>query len=48
MIGSRLGAVQTRGTIAGLQLYAKLAANDLAFTQLASIRLWLRVDKSTL
>jgi hypothetical protein len=26
---------------------ATLAANDLAFVQLASIRLWLRVDEST-
>jgi transposase len=27
--------------------YDKLAANDLAFVQLASIRLWLRVNEST-
>ena len=27
--------------------YAKLAANYLAFVQLASIRLWLRVNEST-
>ena len=27
--------------------YDKLAANYLAFIQLASIRLWLRVDEST-
>jgi hypothetical protein len=27
--------------------FDKLAANDLAFIQLASIRLWLRVDEST-
>ena len=27
--------------------YDKLAANDLAFIQLASIRLWLRVNGST-
>jgi transposase len=27
--------------------YDKLAANDLAFVQLASIRLWLRVSEST-
>ncbi|MGB6502547.1 MAG: IS5/IS1182 family transposase, partial [Xanthobacteraceae bacterium] len=27
--------------------YDKLAANDLAFIQLASIRLWLRVNEST-
>ena len=26
--------------------YDKLAANDLAFVQLASIRLWLRVNES--
>src|SRR5262249_61467749 len=29
-------------------LRVKLAANDLAFVQLASIRLWLRVNKSTI
>jgi transposase len=27
--------------------YDKLAANDLAFDRLASIRVWLRVDDST-
>ena len=27
--------------------YDKLALNDLAFVQLASIRLWLRADAST-
>ena len=27
--------------------YDKLAANDLAFVQLASIRLWLRANEST-
>jgi hypothetical protein len=27
--------------------YDKLAVNDLAFVQLASIRLWLRIDEST-
>jgi hypothetical protein len=29
-------------------LRVKLAANDLAFVELASIRLWLRVNKSTI
>ena len=33
--------------IAGPMRYDKLAANYLAFVQLASIRLWLRVNKST-
>jgi transposase len=32
---------------ADLTRYDKLAANYLAFIQLASIRLWLRVNEST-
>jgi transposase len=38
---------QSINRVAVQMIYDKLAANYLAFIQLASIRLWLRVNEST-
>jgi len=41
------GLQQDRAISARGNRYDKLAANYLAFVQLASVRLWLRVNEST-